>query len=52
MKNAYKLYSENLKGRNRLEGVDRKWEDNIKIYICKVQDESTDWIHLAQDRDI
>jgi hypothetical protein len=24
MKNAYKLYSENLKGRNRLEGVDRK----------------------------
>jgi hypothetical protein len=50
MKNAYKIYSENLKGRNLLEDLDRKREDSIKICISKVQDENADWTHLAQDR--
>jgi hypothetical protein len=29
----------------------RIWEDNIKINLAEFRSGSTDWIHLAQDRD-
>jgi len=32
-------------------GPRRSWEDNIKMYLRKVEWEAVDWIHLAQERD-
>jgi hypothetical protein len=27
----------------------RRWEENIKMYLNKIEGESVEWIHLAQD---
>jgi len=29
----------------------RRWEDNIKMYLCPLGCEGLDWIELAQDKD-
>jgi hypothetical protein len=49
--NAYKM----LVGMTEVErplGISKQdWEDNIKMYIRKIEVEDVSWIHLAQDRD-
>jgi hypothetical protein len=41
----------NLKERKPLGRPRRRWEDNIKMNIQKVECGDMDWIELAQDRD-
>ena len=38
-------------GRTSLGRPRRKWEDNIKMYLQKVEQGNMEWIDLAQDRD-
>jgi hypothetical protein len=50
MRNIYKFWAENLKGRNHSEdlGIDGR---NIRMDLTGTEWEVVDWIHLAQDRD-
>ena len=45
------LWWGNLKERDHLEDLRRRWEDNIMMALQEVVCGSTDWIELAQDRD-
>jgi hypothetical protein len=38
--------SENLKGRDHVEDLGRRWEGNIRIDIKETGLEDVDWIHL------
>jgi len=42
----------NTEGKSKLGRLRRRWEDNIKMYLQKVDWEGMDWIHLAQKRDM
>jgi hypothetical protein len=46
MRNAYRILSEDLKGRDHF-----RWEDDIKIDLKETEWEIVDWTHLAQDMD-
>jgi hypothetical protein len=49
-KSIKKFWSENLKEK-RSRGIHRhRWEDNIKIYLMKIECDGVHWIRLAQDR--
>jgi hypothetical protein len=37
--------------KRRLERINRRWEDNIKMDLRKVGWGDMDWIYLAQNRD-
>jgi hypothetical protein len=41
----------NLEGNRPLGKPRRRWEDNIKMDLQKVEYGGTDWIDLDQDRD-
>jgi len=45
------FWLENLKGRDHLEEVRHREEDNIRMDCKEIGWEDVDWIHLAQDRD-
>jgi len=32
--------------------VERRWEDDIKMYLQEVECGDMDWIELAQDKDV
>jgi hypothetical protein len=40
---------ENSEGRRLLGNRRRKWEDNIEMGLKEIENDSVDWIHLAQD---
>ena len=41
----------NLRVRDHLEGIGRRWEDNINLDLQEVGWGDMDWLDLAQDRD-
>jgi hypothetical protein len=41
----------NLRGRDHLGELARRWEDNIKMDLQEEGCEVTDWIELAEDKD-
>jgi hypothetical protein len=48
---AYRALVGKSGGRRPLGRPRRRWEDNIKIYLRKVEWGGMDWINLVQDRD-
>jgi hypothetical protein len=42
---------EKPEGKRSLERLERRWEDNIKMYLREIGWGGMDWIDLAQDRD-
>ncbi|KAJ4452201.1 hypothetical protein ANN_03719, partial [Periplaneta americana] len=50
-KNAYRVLVGRPEGKRPLERPRRRWEDNIKMDLRKVEYNDRDWINLAQDRD-
>jgi hypothetical protein len=51
MRNAYKILVGKPEGRDYLEDLGHKWEENIRIGHEEIGWQSVDWIHLAQDGD-
>jgi len=49
MRNAYKILVGKSEGKRPLERTKCSWEDSIRM--DRMEWESVDWIHLAQDRD-
>jgi hypothetical protein len=49
--NAYRILVGNPEGKRPLARARRRWVDNIKINLKKIQWGGMDWIDLAQDRD-
>ena len=47
----YKHAGDITEERRPLERSRRRWEDNTKIYLRKMESGSTNWIDLAQDLD-
>jgi hypothetical protein len=45
------FWLESLKGRDVLEDIGVKGEDDIKMYLREIGLEGVDWIHLAQSKD-
>jgi len=41
----------NLRGGDHLEGVGRRWKDNIKLDLQEVERRDMNWLDLAQDWD-
>jgi hypothetical protein len=41
----------NLKGRDDLKDLGRRWEDDFRMDAREIGWEVLDWIHMAQDRD-
>jgi hypothetical protein len=50
-RNAYKILFGKPQGKTPLGRPRRKGENNIRIYLRKLEWEGVDWIYLAQDRD-
>jgi hypothetical protein len=50
-KGVYKILVRKPEERRPLGRPRRRWEDNINIYLQKVECGGMDWIELAQDRD-
>lgn len=48
MRNVYKIWSENLKGRDYLENLGM--EENTKMYLARIWWKGVDEIHLVQER--
>jgi hypothetical protein len=46
---VYRVLVGNPEGKRPLGRPRRRWEDNIKVDLQKVECGSTDWIELAQD---
>jgi len=46
-----KFLSENLKGRDHVEDLGRRWEGNIRIDIKEVFLEDVNWMHLTENKD-
>jgi hypothetical protein len=46
-----KFWSENPKGRDKLENLSIDGKENIKINLKGIGWKCVDWIHLAQNRD-
>jgi hypothetical protein len=51
MRSAYKILVGKPEGKRPLGRPKRRWEDNIKMNLRKINFEDVDLIHLAQDRD-
>jgi hypothetical protein len=49
--NAYRIQMEKRDGRIPLGRPRRRWKENIKTGLGKIQWGGMNWIHLAQDRD-
>jgi hypothetical protein len=49
--NACRIFVGSLEGKRSVERPSRRWEDNIKMEVRKIEFGSMDWIHLAQDKD-
>jgi hypothetical protein len=47
----YKILIRKPAGNGTLRGPKRKWEDNIKIYLNKIEWVGVEWIHLGHNRD-
>jgi hypothetical protein len=50
-RNSYRILGGKPEGKGLLERHIRMWEDNIGMYLRKIDWGSLDWIDLAQDRD-
>jgi hypothetical protein len=50
MRNAYNILFGKREGKRPLGKPRRKWEDNIRMDLRKIEWESADWINLTQDR--
>jgi hypothetical protein len=48
---VYKILVGNSEGKRPLRRLNRRWEDNIKIYLKEIRGEGADWIHLTHDSD-
>jgi hypothetical protein len=51
LRNAYKILVGKPEGKRPLGRNKRRWEDNIKMDLRKLDLKGVDWIHLAQGRD-
>jgi hypothetical protein len=51
LRNSYKIFVRNHKGKRSLMRRVHRCEDNIKMELREIGWEDVDWIHLAQDRD-
>jgi hypothetical protein len=51
MRNTYKILVGNPEGNRLIERPRHKWEDNITKDPSEIAFGSTDWMHVAQDRD-
>jgi hypothetical protein len=50
MRNAYKIFVGKSEGK-RPPGIPRRrWEDDIRMDLRKIEWEGVGWMHLAQDR--
>jgi hypothetical protein len=49
-RNVYRLSVGKPEGKRQLGKTRRKWVDNIKMYLVKIELDVVDWIDLAQDR--
>jgi hypothetical protein len=50
MRNAYSISSGEPEVKRLFERPRRRWENNIRMDLTKIEWEGVDWIHLAQDR--
>jgi hypothetical protein len=50
MRNAYRVWSEKLKGRYHLEDLDRD-ERILKVYVNETGCKGVKWINLAHDKE-
>jgi hypothetical protein len=51
IRNAYTILVRKLETKRPLRRSKRRWEDNIRLDIRKIELKVVDWIHLTQDRD-
>jgi hypothetical protein len=51
VRGAYNILVRRPEGRRPLGRPRRRWEDNIKMDLRKIEFGDVDWIHWAQDRD-
>jgi hypothetical protein len=50
-RNAYRIFEGKPEGKRPLERPRRRWMDNIKMDLGKLEWDGRGWIELAQDRD-
>jgi hypothetical protein len=50
-RDVYRILAGKPEGKRLPGRPTRRWEDNIKMHLQKVEFEGMDWIGLAQDRD-
>jgi len=50
MRNAYKILVTKPEGKRPIGRSRRKCENNIRMHLREIQEESANWIRLAQDR--
>jgi hypothetical protein len=48
--NAYRIFVANPEGKRTLGRIRRRWENNNKINLRKLEEIAMDWYDLAQDR--
>jgi hypothetical protein len=51
MRNAYSILVGKPEGKRSLGRSGHRWEDNIRMDLREVVEESVNWVHLAQDND-
>jgi len=51
MRNAYSISSGEPEVKRLFERPRRRWENNIRMDLTKIEWEVVDWIHLAQNKD-
>jgi hypothetical protein len=51
MRNVYNILVGKPEGNRPLGRPRYRWEDNIRMYLCKIGWEGMDWMNLALDRD-
>jgi hypothetical protein len=52
VRNAYKIWLGNLKGKNYSEDRGIVWKINVRIDLREIGWEDVDWMHLNQDSDL
>jgi hypothetical protein len=52
MINAYKFFIINSEGKKPLGRATRRWNDNIKTNLRKIECGCVDWINLVYDREL
>jgi hypothetical protein len=50
-RSAYRVLVGNPEGKRPLGRSRRRWEDNIEMYLRKIEWGGVDWIHLTRDTD-